>query len=206
MDFKERWFRKSSKGLLVFFKEIGFPAEFLTIFRIIYGLIVVFAISQGNYKITISFLFIYQLILITDYIDGALARAQGRFSSKWQSLDRFSHRILNALFLISVAISIDNTFLIILTLTISLLFLSVSRISESILFPKGKNYGGKAGKGFGDILGIFIIESPFSVFFFLMLFNLNLIVCWIYSTVYLFGFFYKLRNIFKYREKITKRG
>ena len=181
--------------MLNFFTKIKMPAEFLTLFRVVFGFIVAFFISQGNYNYSIILLLIYQFVLMFDYIDGKLARIQKRFSLKWLHFDRLFHRVLNALFLISVAISIQNPFLIILTSTSSLLFLVTGRISNPLTNEEEKKRGIKNNNRLERILGLFIIEAPFSLFFFLMLFNLKIFTSWVYSLFYLFGFFYKFRNI-----------
>lgn len=185
MNFKERFFRNLVKSLPGFFNKLGLNAAFLTIFRIAFGLLTAFILSLGLYYYAILFLFIYQFVLLLDYVDGNLARLQKNFSKGWLYFDRIFHYVLTLALLTGIAISTHSKILILLALISTGLFL-VTGISS--IKPKQnirKSY---------NLADLIIIEAPFSLFFFLVLFNITKIAVILYSTFYLLGVIYKIKK------------
>ncbi|MDO8623479.1 MAG: methyltransferase domain-containing protein [archaeon] len=201
MDFKERFFRNLTKNWSNLFFKTGIPAEFLTVFRFLFGILTAFFLLKGNYFYSIAFLLIYQFVFLLDYVDGELARKQRRFSIKWLYIDRIFHYITTILFLTSLAILTKNMTWILWAFFSSLAF-SLTGIIDTRNSDKrlGKDVKERKIDKYENITGLLLIESPFSLFFFLVLFKLNIIAIILYSSFYSFGFAYKLLKLFKMKK------
>jgi len=194
MNFKEKWLRKISEKTLPFFKKINIPVEFLVIFRIIFAIVTAMVISLGNYFISVVFLTIYQFVFLLDYIDGKLARYQKRFSLSWLRFDRIFHYFISFAFLFSLAYSTKNLILIVFAAIIGFSFFINGVLNTMKNYKNPVKY---SERKIDSILGLMVIESPFSIFFFGVVLNFVEATIIIYSIFYALGFIYKLLNNYK---------
>lgn len=202
MYFKEDFFRRLTKGWYKLFFKMNIPAELLTLFRFAFAILVSFFILKGDYKIYILLLFFYQFVFLLDYVDGTLAKKQNRFSLKWVYLDRIFHYLTIILFLTGISILTENLPLIFFAFFSSTSFFIVGLIdtkNSDIRFGKVKSK--KTFKMYRIVNDLFVLESPFSLFFFLVLFRLNKTTIVLYSTFYLFGIMYKGLRFMRKKSK-----
>jgi ubiquinone/menaquinone biosynthesis C-methylase UbiE/phosphatidylglycerophosphate synthase len=193
MNFKEKFLRKLTKDSHKSFDKAKISPEFLTIFRIIFGIATALVLMQGIYIYSIIMLLLYQFILLLDYIDGPLARYQNKFSLKWVYIDRIFHYLVTALLLIGLSISTKDNILILISFISASSFIIVGLIdTKNSDIRLNKDLKSREIKKYENIMDLFIIESPFSLFFFLILFNLIRITIILYSLFYILGFIYKI--------------
>ena len=191
MNFKEKFLRNLVKNWPAFFNKKKIKSEYLTIFRITFGILTALVLAQGQLIFSIFFLFLYQIVLLLDYVDGELARLQKRFSIRWLHIDRIFHYIVTSLLFVGLAYSSHNNYYISISLISVLAFLIVGLVDT-------KNTDARLGKikqkksKLKDLASFLIIESPFSLFFFLIIFNFVKTTIIIYSLFYFFGFLYKV--------------
>jgi phosphatidylglycerophosphate synthase len=199
MDFKELFFRKLTSNWHKSFDKIGISAEGLTIFRVLFGLAAIYLFYSGTYLAYILFLLAYQLVFLVDYVDGRLARLQKRFSFKWLYFDRIAHYVITFLFLLVLNLKYPNIILLYVSL-ISVLVFSFIGVYDTF-----RNYKHSAALTPGSLretaFGFFIIEAPFSLFFFGVLFRLYGLTLLLYSIFYTLAVIYKLIIIAKKRKK-----
>jgi len=201
MNFKEKLFRYLVKDWYKFFDKAKISPEFLTIFRIIFGIITAFVLMYGIYIYSIIVLLFYQFVLLLDYVDGPLAKYQKKFSIRWVHIDRIFHYIITAFLLVGLSISTNNGFLISISLISVSSFLIVGLIdTKNSDLRLNKKLKPRKIEKYDNLMGIFIIEAPFSLFFFLVLFNLIKITIILYSIFYLFGFIYKIIKMLKSKK------
>ena len=186
MDIKEKWLRKKAGKILPFLKRVKIPVEFLTLFRIISGFIVAILIFFGNYFLTIISLTIYQFILLLDYVDGDVARYQKRYSLKWVKGDYFFHYVVSFLFLLAITLSYLSKMGFGFISWIGIFGVITAGINcffgmkkFHVVRIKGEGYKGI----FSPIYSLLSSENPFSIFYFLMLFNLIPITIVFYSLL-----------------------
>ena len=196
MDSKEKLLRKTAEKTLPFFKRLNIPAELVTSFRILFAFFVAYVFLQGNFFYSAIILTIYQFILMSDYIDGKLAKSQKRFSVSWVKIDYFFHYFVSFLFIASLTSSEFNSngnfVLMYLGYAGSLLILASSLIAM-MQFNKVR-LGGEGYKGKFLLIYSYIgLDTPFSLFFFLIIFNLIPIAIVSYSFLYLLILLRKLK-------------
>lgn len=189
MDFKDRFLEKQSEKLLPFFVKKKISPEFLTIFRIIFGIITSIFLVFGSYIQMIIILTLYQFIMLLDHIDGPLARKLNRFSLSWVKVDRFFHYFISSLFILFLSLNFD-LYLLYLGIFISLLILIFGLFD--LRFKKiSKNNKPEKRNSFYSWIGI---DNSFSIFYFLILFNLKKICLILYSFIYLIILIKKIRK------------
>lgn len=185
-----------AESFLPLFKRANIPAEFLTLFRIIFGIAIAALFLTRNYLIIFIFLTLYQFILLLDYIDGKLAKHQKRFSIKWVKIDFLFHYITSFLFLLVLTIinylQNLNNYIFYIGLIGSTIIL-ISTFFGMKQFQKVRmqrqNYKGKLSK----IYSFVGIENPFSLFYFLVIFDLLSILIVFYTFLYLLILLRKLK-------------
>lgn len=196
MDPKEKWLRRQAEKTLSAFKKSKIPAELLTLFRIVFAFIVAYVLFKNNYLYSIIFITIYQFVLLLDYIDGKLARHQKRFSISWIKFDFIFHYIVSFTFLIVITISnyLANSIIwIFYTGLIGSTLILVAGLFGSLKFKEIRMQRKGTYKGRLSWLYSFIgIENPFSLFYFLVIFNLINALIVIYTFLYLLIFLRKL--------------
>jgi len=197
MHSKEKWFReKSEKTILPVLKKWKLPAEALTISRIIFAIITAIVLLNGNWVYSAIFITIYQFFIILDYLDGKLARYQKRFSIKWVYVDRISHHVITFLFIFCLAISTKNTTIVLIS-SIPVLLFSLIGIFETPNFIRNIKTKEKSRGFIEEIWGFFILESPFSLFYFGVILNLKEAIIILYSIFYAIGLIYKVLHRIK---------
>lgn len=197
MDIKEKWLRKVSEKLLPFFLKNNIPAEFLTLFRIYFGILVFFIFIFGSKFLLIIFITLYQLVLMLDYIDGKLAKAQNRFSIKWVKFEFYFHYVMNILFLLGATIFYfgENKEIFILYLGILgsiFVFMSSLLALKDIERKKIRKIGIYKGK-FASFYSFISMENPFSLFYFLIIINFIKTAIILYSLLNIIIFIRKLK-------------
>jgi len=182
---KEDYLRKKSLQLIYpIILKSNASSESLFFFRIIFGLLVGCILFFGNYLYSAIAISLFQFVMLLDYIDGTLARNKGRFSHKFLLLDRYFHYFISAFFLLAVAFSIHNfTFLIVGS--IGSLFIILTALIEN-LYLKDKLKEVRQQKRqskFQNLRDFLIIDSPFSIFFFLIVLNQLTLIILLFSFV-----------------------
>lgn len=196
MDPKERWLRGKAELLLPLCKKVDIPAEFLTIFRILFGLITGLIFMLNNYILSIAFLTAYQFISVLDYIDGKLARYQKRFSVTWVKIDRFFHYFISLSFILtlSIAYSISTKNIYILyTGVICSFFIVASSIISAFQFKESQIENPRSNGKFLGVYSYIGIDNPFSLFYFLIILNLIPLTIIFYTVLYLFVLIRKIK-------------
>jgi len=216
METKERILRKIAYRWLDFFYNLNIRAEVLTSFRLLFALVTIIFIAFGSLLASFIFMLIYQFVVMTDYIDGKLAKKQGRFKERWKYLDFFTHYIICILFLaaFSLRIFLDNgsLFFLVIGLFSGFLLLLNSMATADYyylgrynkLFRKGKKQEERS-KFAGWLYSFIRIEEPFSlpfIFVFLQLLfsnlvNFYMILVVIYFIIYGASVFMRFINSFR---------
>ncbi len=173
MDIKEEWLRKKAGFLLSFFKKTKTPAEFLTIFRIVFGLIVALFFLKNDYLLSLILLTIYQFVLLFDYIDGELARHQKRFSVNWMKMDFLFHYIIPFFFLLFLTTPFkDSNIYIFYIGLLGSIFILISGIFGMRNFSKTINQKEDNKGKLSPVYSFLGIDNPVSIFFILFILNL----------------------------------
>jgi len=202
MDIKKKFFRKQAKKLLPFFVRNNICPEFLVLFRFIFGFITAFSFFFLKYPFYVIFLVLYQFVLILDYVDGDLARVQGKFSLTWAKVDFVFHYILSFSFLLALLIKYffnygTNTIFFICFGGVSLIIviIFISTYTHNRIGLKGRRYNGSLR----PIYSFIAMEHSFNLFFFLMIFNFWELTLFFYSLIYILIFLVKAHKFIRYK-------
>ena len=103
---KEDKLRSFVKPLIGFCEKRNISPEFLTISRILFGILVAYTLLKGNYLPSLIFISLYQFVLLLDYVDGPLAKKQKKYKLNWVYLDYMTHLVLSTLFLLAVSFAL----------------------------------------------------------------------------------------------------
>ena len=203
MDSKEKKLRELVKPVINLLKKTNIRAEELTLFRVLSGIIVAFFLFSGIYTYSLVAILIYQFILLLDYVDGPIARFRNEYKIKWFYFDYMTHYILAVLFLLAITFSVyyssESILMLILGFSASLALLFTSIFDKKAFFAVrfNKLFHKKEKTGlFSEIKSFIKIEAPFSLFFFLIVFDLKQVLIVTYFVIYIVGMFYKLFSNF----------
>lgn len=204
--YDEKYFiRRLVKPLIEFFKKTSISAEELTLFRIFFGFFTFLSILFGSYLQSLVVVFLYQFILLLDYIDGSIARYRNNFKISWVYVDLIGHIVLSFLFIISITFSYyfktsSNLFLFFGCLT-GILFLFNNIFSKKSHLDKWKeihkNPKRNKEEKFSNLKVFVKIEKPFGLFFILIMLNLCAFIIIFYFILYFINTTYKFYSEFK---------
>ena len=140
--------------------------------------------------------------MLLDYVDGPLARAQGRYEVRWVYLDHMAHQLISVLFIFAVTVSYYNS-----TQNFPLLIMGFSTclaMAFNNIFNKegflairfNRLIIGKQNKT--PLLSSFLkTEEPINLFLILIILNLNKYIIIIYGVAYTLSMGYKLFSTFR---------
>src|SRR3989338_582881 len=94
MGYKELFLRRMAFYVFNNIKKTRISAEFLTSFRIIFSIILVSSVIFFESWALILSLICLQIVLWLDYIDGLIARYNGRYQKRWVYVDTVTHYII----------------------------------------------------------------------------------------------------------------
>lgn len=106
MEGKEKFLRKLVNPLIDVFYKMNISAQFLTIFRLVFGLITIYFVAFGQKYSPLLFVLIYQFVMLLDFVDGGVARKKEDFRENWSYLDFFTHYILSILMISAISVRI----------------------------------------------------------------------------------------------------
>ena len=197
---KEDKLRSFVKPLIGFCEKRNISPEFLTISRILFGILVAYTLLKGNYLPSLIF-------ILLDYVDGPLAKKQKKYKLNWVYLDHMTHLVLSTLFLLAVSFAYFNftlnlTFLVLGCLA-AVLFLFNNSLDKkaflAIRFNKTKKQTNSKNQN-SFLRSLIKIEEPFSLFFFLIVLDLRGILILIYTLAFLISSVQKFSSNFKELE------
>jgi len=200
---------KTKKILLPIFVKFNVNPKFLLVFRIIFAFVTGVSLFFNNY-ISSVFLIIYQFVFLLDYVDGPLARAKGQFSSKLNKVDRIAHSLTTFLFLLAItyAYFLPNMDLPILVagllgslFVLSSAMLEVLWMNRGLSFERLKEMHKVSGSRNFLFYNFLRIDGPFTLFFFLVILNLNMVAIILFSAIHFLIFIKKVYNLAKWRKK-----
>jgi len=201
---KEDKLRSFAKPLISFCEKRNISPEFLTIFRILFGILVAYTLLRGNYIPSLILILIYQFVLLLDYVDGPLAKKQKKYKLNWVYLDHMTHLVLSTFFLLAVSFAYFNftlnlTFLVLGCLA-AVLFLFNNSLDKkaflAIRFNKTKKQTNSKNQN-SFLKSLIKIEEPFSLFFFLIVLDLRGLLILIYTLAFLISSVQKFSSNFK---------
>ena len=173
-------------------------ATILTISRIAFIPLIVFCYVYSNGELRNIAAFIFLLALVTDYLDGLVARKFNQETPFGAFLDPIADKLLVVVTILLLSRSFDSMlFLIPALIIISREFLVIAirqRLAEiKITMPMRVNTLGKIKTVF-QMLSLFILLYPNLLFSFINLHTLGLLLLFVAAVLTVISFIYYVRN------------
>tara|TARA_Y100000034_G_C6884961_1_gene406167 strand:+ start:1318 stop:1953 length:636 start_codon:yes stop_codon:yes gene_type:complete len=198
------------KTLLEYLKKTNIKPQSLLFFRIFFALLTGVVLFMGEYVLSLIFLTIYQFVFLLDYVDGPLARFRNEFSPKLNKVDRLAHSLTTFLFLLAITTSYyfssSNIFLLGVGLVGS--FSVLSNLLLEVFWTNNRGISLKELKKLHKVkkrnflfYNFFRIDGPFTLFFFLVIFNFLVITIWLFGIMQFLIFLKKIYTLIKWIKK-----
>ena len=174
----------------------------ITILWIFIKIIAAFFVMTGEYLTSVIAILIFQSASIIDGSDGIVARVRKHYSLNGTYIDIFGHYFCNSLILISIAIGIFRqtgnvwyfvpagiavfTFLLAKSMAINSMWFKNKDEQERInriIYSENLSLKNEKSKLMTFIFDLLLMDNPFNIMFWGLLFGYPEVVLWIYAVL-----------------------